>query len=170
MTTDKLQNGLTMAETERLGKLQTELAEAAKEVGNIIMYGYASWNPLVQDSGDNRRLLQDEVVDIAAVVDLMIVKGDFNPNQMQSRRIHKRMGQLRFMRHQGEVSYPQDRSAESQDPWETDKQKLLAAMRAANLMFMQVAGGQYIVQAAPQSAMGQVVMPQVFTANPEDQV
>lgn len=165
-----LQNGLTMAETERLGKLQTELAEAAKEVGNIIMYGYNSWNPLIENSPDNRRLLQDELADIGAAIDLMIVKGDFNANQMQVRRLVKRVKQLRFMRMQGEVVYPADQSALSNDPWESEKQALLSAMRTAGLVFMQRAGGAYTVEQAPDNARGQVVFRQVFDARPEDQV
>ncbi len=151
-----LENNLTMAETERLGKLQTELAEAAKEIGNILMYGYAGFNPLVENSPNNRKLLQDELADVGAAVDLMLASDDFDGNQMHKRRLVKRTTQLRFMNYQSEVVYtPTD--TQSTDPWDTEKQGLLAAMRAAGLVFMKGAEGRYTVQELP-DAHGQVVV------------
>lgn len=70
-------NQLTDAEAERLAMLAEEAAEVIQVVGKILRHGYDSYHPSTPML-TNRALLEEEMLDMKAVVDEMHSQGDFD--------------------------------------------------------------------------------------------
>lgn len=64
-------NGLSEAEAERLAMLLEELGEVQQIIGKILRHGYESRDPTKDDSPTNRALLERELGDVSAIVELM---------------------------------------------------------------------------------------------------
>lgn len=70
-------NNLTPAERERLDLLTEECAEVIHMVSKIQRHGYESYHP-EDDTYNNRELLQKEIGDLMAVLDMMFMCEDIN--------------------------------------------------------------------------------------------
>lgn len=94
-------NGLTPAEAERLAMLAEECAEVIQIIGKILRHGYESHHP-ADPMIYNRNLLEDEVGDLHAVLEMMRAAGDadFPIVSMPTGRIRKK---LRYSHHQCRV-------------------------------------------------------------------
>ena len=68
-------NGLTPAEAERLAILAEEAAEVVQMVGKILRHGYESHHP-DETAITNRRLLEKELGDLTASVEMLVAAGD----------------------------------------------------------------------------------------------
>jgi NTP pyrophosphatase (non-canonical NTP hydrolase) len=64
-------NDLTPAEAERLALLAEECGEVIQVIGKILRHGYDSYNPHDPDAGNNRMLLEKEIGDLSATIDIM---------------------------------------------------------------------------------------------------
>ena len=73
MTLDSF-NQLTPAEEERLAMLMEECSEIIQIGCKILRHGYASYHPQDPQRTSNRRLLEKEVEDAKAIMELM--RGD----------------------------------------------------------------------------------------------
>jgi NTP pyrophosphatase (non-canonical NTP hydrolase) len=82
-------NGLTPAEAERLAILAEEAGEIVQAVGKILRHGYESYNPTTVRQIPNRRHLEIECGDIAAVIHDMCRQGDMQPGFIDTQRESK---------------------------------------------------------------------------------
>ena len=80
-------NRLTPGEAELLALLLEEMGEAQQVIGKVLRHGYDSTHP---DGGpDNRMLLEKEVGDVLAAVDLLVSEHDLNADQLDKHRLAK---------------------------------------------------------------------------------
>lgn len=63
-------NKLTAAEAERLAMLAEECGEVVQVIGKILRHGYESFHP-ADPLVSNRMMLQNELADLAAVVQML---------------------------------------------------------------------------------------------------
>ena len=70
-------NKLTPAQTERIVMLMEECGEVVHACGKILWHGYDSYHPDELYGDDNRQMLRKEVRDVEAIIELMVVGGDF---------------------------------------------------------------------------------------------
>jgi hypothetical protein len=92
-------NKLTPAEAERLALLLEELGEAQQVIGKILRHGYESQNPY-EPGNTNRMLLESELGDVKAAVDLVVHAGDVNENAVEASRQSKLQGVGRWTHRQ----------------------------------------------------------------------
>jgi hypothetical protein len=89
-------NQLTPAEAERLAYLIEEMGEALHIAGKVLRHGYASVNPLIVNSPDNRSMLEDEIKDVLTAIGEMGNRDDI--------RLDYGGGiNLRWFHHQGDT-------------------------------------------------------------------
>lgn len=103
---------LTLAERERLTKLNEELSESIERMGALIqamgkanqavckalIHGYqASFEGIDYDNRDD---IMREIGDVKAIIDLMVGFGDLNENRINAQRTIKRGRLAYFLRHQ----------------------------------------------------------------------
>lgn len=103
-------NQLTDAEAERLALLLEECGEVIQVIGKIQRHGYDSQH---RDYGNvpNRQLLEKELGDVLAAVDLLAaqtgyephLKPDVSPVAIESARAAKHGKVRRFLHHQGSL-------------------------------------------------------------------
>lgn len=72
-------NQLSPAETERLALLMEELGEAQQVIGKILRHGYGSFHPDDPEQTTNRRLLESELGDVQAALQMMLQARDLSP-------------------------------------------------------------------------------------------
>jgi NTP pyrophosphatase (non-canonical NTP hydrolase) len=79
---------LTQAENERIALLLEECGEVIQICGKILRHGYESYHP---DSPDisNRTLLEKELGDVTAAIELMISSKDIDKTRLKSNRLKK---------------------------------------------------------------------------------
>lgn len=75
---DKSFNKLSTAEAERLALLLEELGEAQQIIGKILRHGYESTHPKYPNGMTNRQLLEVELGDVLARVQLMCNYADID--------------------------------------------------------------------------------------------
>lgn len=91
-------NGLSPAEAERLALLLEEMGEAQQIIGKILRHGYHSTHP---DGGPwNRSLLERELGDVLAALDLMARQSDIDPLKLDVYRKQKLDRVGRYLHHQ----------------------------------------------------------------------
>lgn len=91
-------NGLTPAEAERLALLLEEMGEAQQIIGKILRHGFDSYHP---DSGAlNRNLLEKELGDVLAAIDLLVEAKDIDPGCVDRHRQGKHIKVQRYLHHQ----------------------------------------------------------------------
>lgn len=107
-------NNLTQAELERLAILAEEMGEALQIIGKIVRHGYESYNPtLVQNQMDgvakltNRDMLEKELGDVSAAINLMNLGGDIERDAIQAHSISK-MRNINKWLHHFQVNVPQE--------------------------------------------------------------
>ncbi|MCK9468864.1 MAG: hypothetical protein M0Q49_05555 [Porticoccaceae bacterium] len=71
-------NGLTPAEVERLALLVEEMGEAAQVIGKVLRHGFESYHPEDAERTPNRKLLEKELGDVNAAVNLMTRSSDLD--------------------------------------------------------------------------------------------
>lgn len=93
-------NDLTPAEAERLALLLEEMGEAQQIIGKILRHGLDSYHP---DSGAvNRNLLEKELGDVLAAIDLIVEARDIDAGQVDGHRQAKHVKVRRYLHHQPE--------------------------------------------------------------------
>lgn len=94
-------NQLTPAEAERLALLAEELGEAIQAIGKILRHGYNSRHP---DGGPtNRELLQSELGDVYAAMDMLSDAGDLDPLAISCAMFRKKERVMQYMHHQRQL-------------------------------------------------------------------
>ena len=92
-------NGLTHAQTERIGKLCEELGEALQCIGKTLVHGYHA-----EDQNgvryDNQADLQRELGDVRAAMKLMTRAGDLSAALIAQQQREKFRTITRYMVHQ----------------------------------------------------------------------
>lgn len=98
-------SGLTAAETERLALLAEECGEVVQMVGKVLRHGYSNWNPTEgADGRPNRAVLEKEIGDLLAVVDLLVAAEDLSPRRIAQARREKPACMRPWLRHQEEMN------------------------------------------------------------------
>lgn len=82
-------SNLKPAELERLAIQSEELGEAQQIIGKIIRHGLDSRNPLVADSPTNRQMLESELGDVLAAIELLTEIGVVNRAAIDEARARK---------------------------------------------------------------------------------
>ena len=107
-------NNLSQAELERLAILAEEMGEAQQIIGKIIRHGYESYNPtLIQNQMDgvpkltNREMLEKELGDVSAAINLMNLGGDIDRDAIQGHSIAKMKSVNKWLHH-FTVNVPQE--------------------------------------------------------------
>ena len=93
-------NELTAAEDERLALLLEEMGEALQIIGKIQRHGYESYHP-DRPSVPNRALLEKEIGDVLAAIDMLVQRKDLDPGQIDGHRLNKHRKVGRYLHHQG---------------------------------------------------------------------
>ena len=70
--------GLSLAETERLIKLQEECAEVIQIAAKVLIYGYEEVNILELDGPNNKERLEKELGDVIYWIEQMYLNKDIN--------------------------------------------------------------------------------------------
>lgn len=76
-------------EIERLAILAEELGEAQQIVGKILRHGFYSHNPYKPLDGENYEMLERELGDIQAAVQMLSEVGPISPRKIELRKIDK---------------------------------------------------------------------------------
>ena len=92
-------NDLTPGQAERLALLLEEMGEAQQIIGKILRHGYDSWNP-DDDNVSNRGLLEKEIGDILAALDMLVSSKDLNDDYFEQARIRKHQSVRKYLHHQ----------------------------------------------------------------------
>lgn len=105
-------NQLTPAELERLALLSEELGEAQQIIGKIIRHGYESYDPtMMVPPGEsvitNRTMLEKELGDVSASINIMNMAGDVTAESIQRFSIAKMRSVNRWLHH-FKIAIPQD--------------------------------------------------------------
>lgn len=95
-------NELTPAEAERLALLIEECAEVQQIACKILRHGYDSIHPQDVSETDNRALLQNEIGDFLAVLDLMQADKtrDIHASEIQGAKKAKAKRMIQYLHHQ----------------------------------------------------------------------
>lgn len=92
--------GLAPAETERLALLMEECAEVQHVIGKILRHGYQSYNPNDEHRTPNRQLLEKELGDLRAAMQLMIREDDISLAAIGRAYTDKTMRLAQYLHHQ----------------------------------------------------------------------
>ncbi len=93
-------NKLTPAEAERLAFLAEECGEVIQIVGKVLRHGYGSVDPTQLSAPDNRFMLERELGDLHAVVQLMMLRKDIDPHAIAVAATSKTNRLRRYSHHQ----------------------------------------------------------------------
>jgi len=93
-------NGLTPAEAERLALLLEEMGEAQHIIGKVLRHGYTSCSPFDAQGTINRVLLEKEVGDVMAALDLLYAANDLSASKTEESRQRKHKTVRRYLHHQ----------------------------------------------------------------------
>lgn len=93
-------NKLSPAEAERLACLMEECGEVVQVIGKILRHGYEDWSPHDESKTTNRRNLEREVGDLAAVVDKLINSGDLSEHAIEEASDAKAVRMRAWTHHQ----------------------------------------------------------------------
>ena len=99
----KSHNQLNPAEVERLSLLAEECGEVVQAVGKILRHGYESYNPKDPDQRSNRELLEIELGDIRASVNLLVQSGDLDEDNLRRATTRKQIKVRQFLHHQNAI-------------------------------------------------------------------
>jgi len=93
-------NQLTAAEAERLALLAEELAEAIALIGKVMRHGYESFNPDDEAAGNNAQQLAGELGDVHYAVQLLVVAGDLDEDEIIAARRAAAIKKPEYLHHQ----------------------------------------------------------------------
>lgn len=91
-------NGLTPAEAERLACASEESGEVGQAIGKILRHGYESHHPDFPLTS-NREMLEKELGDVVAVMEMMVEAGDLNTLAIRRHADAKRKNLPNFLHH-----------------------------------------------------------------------
>lgn len=98
-------NKLTPAEDERLAFLLEEMGEAIQIIGKIQRHGYESYDPTLTQSPTNRTMLEKELGDVLATIELLKFMADVDPRRLTA-RVSKKLEKLEgYAHHNGDVLF-----------------------------------------------------------------
>lgn len=101
-------NALSTAQIELLAVLSEELGEVQQVIGKILRFGYLSSNPLVppwdEAARPNNQLLEKELGDVFAAVQLLIEAGEISHDEIDRCCIAKLEKLQKWLRAQGDSS------------------------------------------------------------------
>ncbi len=89
---------LTPAQRERLAILIEECAEVQQIACKILRHGYNSRNPTVNDSPNNKQLLETEVGDLLFAIEWLSLK-DIDPTKVRYAAIDKKGKIKKYLHH-----------------------------------------------------------------------
>ena len=92
-------NKLTPAQDERLACLAEECSEVIQAVTKIQRHGYESYHP-DNPKIDNRELLEKEIGDVIAIIDLLLNSDDISDTSLEYFALEKNKKLPRFTHHQ----------------------------------------------------------------------
>lgn len=87
-------------EQERLACCLEEAAEVIQIAGKILRHGYGSYNPLDDKRTSNQSLLEKEIGDFLAVLDMMVGAGDLRGDLIDHHRANKPKRMAKYLHHQ----------------------------------------------------------------------
>ncbi len=93
-------NKLTPAEAELLACLAEECGEVMQVIGKVLRHGYDDYSPYDETKTTNRRNLEKELGDLAAVKARMINAGALDSGQIDVARRAKHLKLPRWTHHQ----------------------------------------------------------------------
>lgn len=93
-------NKLTPAEHERISILNEEMGEAIQVIGKILRHGFNSYDPTIEKSPTNRKLLEKELGDVRQAIIMMCSAEDIDAANIQKRIIHRHTLVKRYTHHQ----------------------------------------------------------------------
>lgn len=91
---------VTKTELERLACLAEEAGEIAQVVGKIIRHGYESYNPNDPKQTSNRILLETEIGDLIAIMDMMCDAKDLDFDNIEENINSKLKRVKKYLHHQ----------------------------------------------------------------------
>jgi NTP pyrophosphatase (non-canonical NTP hydrolase) len=93
-------NELTAGEDERLALVLEECGEVVQIIGKILRHGYESHHP-DNPMALNRNLLEKELGDVLAAIDMLVQAKDVDPGHIDGFRAAKHRKVKRYLHHQG---------------------------------------------------------------------
>lgn len=97
-------NSLSPAEHERLALLLEEMGEATQAIGKILRHGYKSFSPFDKTETTNRSMLEKEIGDVMAALDLLYAAKDLFASNTEEARRKKHISVRRYLHHQPDTS------------------------------------------------------------------
>lgn len=94
-------NKLKPAEAERLFLLLEELGEVQQIIGKVLRHGYESCHP--KGKTPNRTLLENELGDVFAAVEMMVAQADLNLSRIIEAKLAKLRKVKKYLHHQGGI-------------------------------------------------------------------
>jgi len=82
-------NGLNAAQSERLALLIEECGEIIQAATKVLRHGYDSHHPFDPEETTNRRLLEGEIGDLSAIIELCIHNDDFWASRIHNAKLEK---------------------------------------------------------------------------------
>ena len=95
-------NGLSVAEAERLALLAEECGELVQAIGKVLRHGYDSTHPADPHGPNNRANLEREMGDVRAAMILLCSAGDANKAEVRALAEMKLVKVRQYLHHQGE--------------------------------------------------------------------
>lgn len=92
-------NKLSPLELERLALLSEECGEVIHIIGKIIRHGYNSFNPFDKERITNRELLEEELGDIQAAIQLMVDNKDITQEEIDAHKEIKTENVQQYLHH-----------------------------------------------------------------------
>lgn len=92
-------NDLSAAQIERLAILAEECGEVVQVIGKILRHGYDSFHPRDPNSTYNRELLETELGDVAAAVQLLVQERDIRASLVEAHKRNKIDRAHRYLHH-----------------------------------------------------------------------
>ena len=93
-------SNLSDAEIERLAKLAEECAEVIQVVGKILVHGWENTHPRNPEQGTNRDHLEEELGNVANVVEMMVTAKDVSVAKIDDAAEEKRATIGKYLHHQ----------------------------------------------------------------------
>ncbi len=93
-------NELTNEEAERLALLLEECGEVIQICGKILRHGYESFNPFDESRTTNRALLEKELGDVRAAIDIMVGSCDLSHENIEEGCRRKLIAVKKYLHHQ----------------------------------------------------------------------
>jgi NTP pyrophosphatase (non-canonical NTP hydrolase) len=98
-----MSNQLSRIELELLALLSEELGEVQQIIGKILRHGLESRNPLIDGAETNRQLLEREIGDVGAAVELLMAQQVVDEYRVDGSVLNKLAKVHRWLHHLDEA-------------------------------------------------------------------